>query len=227
MDRCDYTNGGVRPSRTPLRGVSDGGTRAPSGQHGGEQRPELMKYACELKPDTNTICANLKLCNDDRMVAVAGEQQPCCEQPERFENWPQLLCTDGVTGRCYWEVEFSGNVHVAVTYGGIGRRGDGDDCVFGENDQSWSLRCSEACGYSVWHNKTNTVIPSSSPSSSSSGSNRVAVFVDYPAGTLSFFRVCSDKLIHLHTFNTTFTEPLYPGFGFWLWPSSSVSLCAL
>ncbi|KAI3363944.1 hypothetical protein L3Q82_001522 [Scortum barcoo] len=45
---------------------------------------------------------------------------------------------------------------------------------------------------------------------------RVAVYVDCPAGTLSFYRVSSDTLIHLHTFNTTFTEPLYPGFGlFW------------
>ncbi|CAI5682229.1 unnamed protein product [Oreochromis niloticus] len=43
---------------------------------------------------------------------------------------------------------------------------------------------------------------------------RAAVYVDCPAGTLSFYRVSSDSLIHLHTFNTTFTEPLYPGFGF-------------
>ncbi|CAI5657704.1 unnamed protein product [Oreochromis niloticus] len=54
---------------------------------------------------------------------------------------------------------------------------------------------------------------------------RVAVYVDCPAGTLSFYRVSSDTLIHLHTFNTTFTQTLYPGFRF-LWPpGSSVSLC--
>ncbi|CAI5657096.1 unnamed protein product [Oreochromis niloticus] len=54
---------------------------------------------------------------------------------------------------------------------------------------------------------------------------RVAVYVDCPAGTLSFYIVSSDTLIHLHTFNTTFTETLYPGF--WLdWSlGSSVSLC--
>ncbi|CAI5682235.1 unnamed protein product [Oreochromis niloticus] len=32
---------------------------------------------------------------------------------------------------------------------------------------------------------------------------------------LDTLRVSSDTLIHLHTFHTTFTEPLYPGFGFW------------
>ncbi|CAI5657266.1 unnamed protein product [Oreochromis niloticus] len=52
-----------------------------------------------------------------------------------------------------------------------------------------------------------------SSSTSSSVSNRVAVYVDCPAGTLSFYRVSSDTLIHLHTFNTTFTETLYPGPG--------------
>ncbi|XP_065326207.1 NLR family CARD domain-containing protein 3-like [Pelmatolapia mariae] len=51
---------------------------------------------------------------------------------------------------------------------------------------------------------------------------RVAVYVDCPAGTLSFYRVSSDTLIHLHTFNTTFTETLYPGFAFDY--DSSVSL---
>ncbi|KAL4009564.1 hypothetical protein ACER0C_003416 [Sarotherodon galilaeus] len=52
---------------------------------------------------------------------------------------------------------------------------------------------------------------------------RVAVYVDCPAGTLSFYRVSSDTLIHLHTFNTTFTQTLYPGF--WFYPGSSVTLC--
>ncbi|PWA22496.1 hypothetical protein CCH79_00017320, partial [Gambusia affinis] len=40
------------------------------------------------------------------------------------------------------------------------------------------------------------------------------VYVDWPAGILSFYSVSSDSLIHLHTFNTTFTEPLFPGFWF-------------
>ncbi|CAI5684780.1 unnamed protein product [Oreochromis niloticus] len=55
---------------------------------------------------------------------------------------------------------------------------------------------------------------------------RVAVYVDCPAGTLSFYRVSSDTLIHLHTVNTTFTEPVYPGFGFWSY-GSTLSLCSL
>ncbi|CAI5683009.1 unnamed protein product [Oreochromis niloticus] len=80
------------------------------------------------------------------------------------------------------------------------------------SDQSWSLECDDDDGpCRVWHNNIKTPISSSSSSSSSSVSNRVAVYVDCPAGTLSFYRVSSDTLIHLHTFNTTFTQTLYPG----------------
>ncbi|XP_035858754.1 stonustoxin subunit alpha-like [Sander lucioperca] len=149
------------------------------------------------------------------------EDQPYPDHPERFESSPQLLCRDGLTGRCYWEVERRGGVHISVSYRGIRRRGDSADCWFGGNDQSWSLICSDD-GYSVWHNKRRTSI------SSSSVSGRVAVYVDCPAGSLSFYSVSSDSLIHLHTFNTTFTQPLYPGFGFgFLSPGSSVSLSPL
>ncbi|KAL3067738.1 hypothetical protein OYC64_022056 [Pagothenia borchgrevinki] len=111
-------------------------------------------------------------------------------------------------------------VHIAVTYRGISRKGIGGDCRFGYNDQSWSLECSDR-GYSVRHKERVT-----SSSSSSSSSGRVAVYLDHPAGSLSFYRVSSDTLTHLHTIRTTFTEPLYAGF--WLWfDDSSASLCPL
>ncbi|XP_032366434.1 NLR family CARD domain-containing protein 3 [Etheostoma spectabile] len=195
--------------------------------YGGPQRLSsgLRKYVCELDLDSNTLHRRLKLSNDFRTVRyVREEYQSHPDHPDRFDWWPQLLCSEGLTGRCYWEAVWRGRVHVAVSYRGIRRTGDGKDCVFGGNDQSWSLVCSEDAGYSVYHNDRETSIPSPS-SSPSSVSNRVAVYVDCPAGTLSFYRVSSDSLIHLHTFNTTFTQPLYPGFGFW--PGSSVSLCPL
>ncbi|XP_078032439.1 uncharacterized protein LOC144467503 [Epinephelus lanceolatus] len=184
--------------------------------------PGLRKYSCELTIDTNTVNREIKLSDNNRKVTHVEEDQSYPDHPDRFDGWAQLLCRTGLTGRCYWEVEWRGRVYISVSYRGIRRRGDRDDCLFGWNDQSWSLICYDG-GYSVWHNSRRTSIPSSS---SSSSSGRVAVYVDCPAGTLSFFTVSSDTLIHLHTFNTTFTEPLYPGFGF-LSPCSSVSLCSL
>uniref|UniRef100_G3N5E2 B30.2/SPRY domain-containing protein n=1 Tax=Gasterosteus aculeatus TaxID=69293 RepID=G3N5E2_GASAC len=171
--------------------------------------------SCELTIDTNTVNKQLKLSDNNRKVTYVMEDQSYPDHPDRFDFCHQLLCRTGLTGRCYWEVEWSGRVYVSVSYRGINRKEGSEDCLFGDNDQSWSLSCSDK-GYSVRHNKTET-------------RGRVAVYVDCPAGSLSFYRVSSDTLIHLRTFSTTSTEPLYPGFGFgfgfWSGSGSSVSLC--
>ncbi|KAL4009091.1 hypothetical protein ACER0C_002943 [Sarotherodon galilaeus] len=185
-------------------------------------RPGLRKYSCQLTIDTNTVNTKLQLSDNNRKVTCVEEVQSYPDHPDRFDVHHQLLCRDGLTGRCYWEVEWRGRVYISVSYRRIRRKGDSNDCVFGWNDQSWSLFCSDDGAHYVRHN--NRVTSISSSSSSSSVSNRVAVYVDCPAGTLSFYRVSSDTLIHLHTFNTTFTETLYPGFTVWS-PGSSVSLC--
>uniref|UniRef100_A0A3B4UNI7 B30.2/SPRY domain-containing protein n=1 Tax=Seriola dumerili TaxID=41447 RepID=A0A3B4UNI7_SERDU len=201
-------------------------------EHGGLQRlkPGIRKYACELELDPNTANRTLKLTDNNRKV-TAREAQPYPDHPERFDFWPQVLCSNGLTGRCYWEVKWRGHVNVSVAYKGIGRRGEGDECKLGKNDQSWSLICSQE-GYSVCHSDREIKLPLPS----SSVSHTVAVYVDCPAGTLSFYSVFSDTLIHLHTFNTNFTEPLYPGFELWficsswsefrLRAGSSLSLCS-
>ncbi|KAM9309165.1 NACHT, LRR and PYD domains-containing protein 3-like [Pholidichthys leucotaenia] len=185
--------------------------------HGGEQRlkPGLRKYFCQPELDTNSVNRNLELSDNNRKVTLVETEQNYPDHPDRFDFWKQLLCRNGLTGRCYWEVERRGLVWISVSYRGIRRKGHSVDCWFGGNNQSWSLFCHDH-GYSVHHNKISTSI------SSWSVSTRVGVYVDCPAGILSFYSVSSDSLIHLHTFNTTFTEPLYPGF--WFWFGSSVSL---
>ncbi|XP_058469048.1 stonustoxin subunit beta-like [Solea solea] len=188
--------------------------------HAGEQRlkPGVRKYSCELELDTNTMSRNLKLSDDNRKVTRVTEDQSYPDHPDRFKSCPQLLCRPGLTGRCYWEVEWRGIVYISLSYRGINRKGDSSDCWFGRNDQSWSLNCSDVYGNSVRHCGTQTPIMSSV-------SHRVSVYVDCPAGTLSFYNVSSDSLIHLHTFRTTFTEPVYPGF--LVCHGSSVSLSPL
>uniref|UniRef100_A0A3P9DL32 B30.2/SPRY domain-containing protein n=1 Tax=Maylandia zebra TaxID=106582 RepID=A0A3P9DL32_9CICH len=176
--------------------------------------------SCQLTIDTNTVHTELQLSDNNRKVTHVKEVQSYPDHPDRFDVFNyQLLCRNGLTGRCYWEVEWRGDVYISVSYRSIRRKGDSNDCWFGYNDQSWSLCCSDDGPRSVWHNNRVTSISSSS----SSVSNRAAVYVDCPAGTLSFYRVSSDTLIHLHTFNTTFTQTLYPGFT--VYPGSSVSLC--
>ncbi|XP_049428057.1 protein NLRC3-like isoform X2 [Epinephelus fuscoguttatus] len=199
-------------------------------EHCGEQwlKPGLRKYACELTVDMNTVNTHLKLSDNNRTVTLVTEKQPYPDHPERFEHWAQLLCRTGLTGRCYWEVEWRGVAYVSVSYRRIRKKGLNSDCWFGGNDHSWSLRCSLFCDYAVTYNSKRTDLRTPRPPPSPCLSGRVAVYVDCPAGTLSFYKVSSGTLIHLHTINTTFTEPLYPGCGFGVdWDDSSVCFCSL
>ncbi|KAK0146046.1 NACHT, LRR and PYD domains-containing protein 12 [Merluccius polli] len=210
-------------------GLEDPGWRLDtlSVEHGGVGR--LKPDACGLTLDPNTANRHFSLSEDHRKV-MFGEDQSYPDHPERFDSWYQVLCREGLTGRCYWEVERRGEVTIGVTYRGITRRGKGDDSVFGGNNESWRLYCYDG-RYSVCYNDSETVI-----TLPPHDSTRVGVYVDRPAGSLSFYRVSpgvggsSDTLTLIHTFWTTFTqEDLLPGFGFWFGsgPGSSVSLCGL
>ncbi|KAK0146877.1 Neoverrucotoxin subunit beta [Merluccius polli] len=186
--------------------------------------------ACGLTLDPNTAHRLLSLSEDHREVKRTGEDQSHPDHPDRFDSQYQVLCREGLTGRCYWEVERRGDVTIGVTYRGITRRGGGDDSMLGGNNKSWNLTCTEDDGgYSAFYNGSETPTPLLSPVPT-----RVGVYVDRPAGSLSFYRVSpgvggsSHTLTHIHTFWTTFTqEDLLPGFGFGFWSGSSVSLCGL
>ncbi|KAM4606204.1 protein NLRC3-like [Polymixia lowei] len=193
--------------------------------HGGEWtlKSGLRKYACELTLDLNTVNRKLSLSERNRKVTEVKEEQSYPDHPERFDYYHQVLCREGLTGRCYWEVEWRRLVHIGVTYRGIEREGSGDDCRIGGNNKSWSLYCDDD-RYTACYNNRRTDI-----SLLPSGCNRVGVYLDRSAGSLSFYRVSSDTLTHLHTFHSTFTEPLYPGFGSrsGFRSGSSVSLCQI
>ncbi|XP_076143373.1 stonustoxin subunit beta-like isoform X1 [Alosa pseudoharengus] len=210
--------------------------------HGGECRikPGGKKYACELTLDPNTAHSEISLSEGNKKVTGLSlnpyhdwvldrvfdwffDSSPGI--PERFHHHLQVLCRESLTGRCYWEAERSGGptagpgVYIAVAYKSIDRKGRRNVSRFGYNDKSWCLFYS-GIGYSVYHNSKKTAIPASS-----SHSSRVGVYLDWPAGTLSFYSVSSNTLTHLHTFHSTFTEPLFAGFGVSL--GSSVSLCQI
>ncbi|XP_072513934.1 uncharacterized protein [Salminus brasiliensis] len=182
----------------------------------------FKKYGCDLTLDPNTAHRRLSLSEGNRKVVCGEKLQSYPDHPERFDGWrQQVMSRESLTGRCYWEAEWSGiGAEVALTYKSISRKGGGSDCGFGWNEKSWSLICSDN-SYSVHHNDNRTDL-----STPPFGCRRVGVYVDCPAGTVSFYRVSSDThtLTHLHTLSTTFTEPLYAGFRLDC-TGSSVSLC--
>ncbi|XP_048854097.1 NACHT, LRR and PYD domains-containing protein 12-like [Brienomyrus brachyistius] len=189
--------------------------------HGGEcrTRPGLQKYSCQLTLDPNTAHRRLSLSEGNRKVTWGAEKQPYPDHPERFDCWYQVLCRESLTGRCYWEAEWSGEgAWIGVTYKGIGRKGV-SYCRLGTNDKSWSLSCDPE-NYYVWHNDNQTDIPTQP-----SGCHRVGVYLDWEAGTLSFYRVSSDGLTLLYRDTSSFTQPICTGF--YVPFLSSVSLCML
>ncbi|XP_068076720.2 NLR family CARD domain-containing protein 3-like [Danio rerio] len=179
--------------------------------HGGHTRITAgpRKYVCFLTLDPNTAHTHLILSEENREVKNVRENQPYPDHPDRFDVWPQVLCRESVCGRCYWEIDCSGDgvVSISVSYKSIRRKGRGAECWFGGNAQSWSLFCSSS-SFTFSHNNTRTDLPVKALS------RRIGVFVDHSAGTLIFYNIYRDTMSLIHSVQTTFTEPLCPGFGF-------------
>ncbi|XP_051992388.1 ribonuclease inhibitor-like [Xyrauchen texanus] len=192
--------------------------------HGGEFRITAgpHKFVCDLTLDSNTAHTELILSEGNRKVTCVRERQSYPDHPERFDECPQVLCRESLTGRCYWETQWSGDdAVISVSYKEISRKGWSDDCVFGLNVNSWSLFCFNNT-FTVWHNNNSTDIRPPSHDC-----KRVGVYVDCPAGTLSFYSVSdTHTLTHLHTLITTFTRPLYAGFRV-VFTDSSVCVCEM
>uniref|UniRef100_A0A3Q4HVC2 Stonustoxin subunit beta-like n=1 Tax=Neolamprologus brichardi TaxID=32507 RepID=A0A3Q4HVC2_NEOBR len=146
--------------------------------------------------------------SEDNKKATCGTWQTYPDHPQRFDGHTQVLCKQPLTGRHYWEVEWRAgymlsNVGIAVAYKEIGRKGRMDDLKFGCNKISWYFGVDK-----TYHdNKVGMVF-------SLTRLGRVGVYLDWPAGTLSFYDASSnsDKLVHLYTFETKFSESVYPGF---------------
>ncbi|XP_026053821.1 NACHT, LRR and PYD domains-containing protein 3-like isoform X2 [Carassius auratus] len=187
--------------------------------HGGENRikPGLQKYFCDLTLDPNTVHNQLSLSESNKKLLYNSKQKSYPDNPERFDGLQQVLCKERLSERSYWEAEWSGKGDMVVSYKSIPRKGEGNDVRFGTNDKSWILCCFRDKLY-FWHIVEETNITHPSPRS-----NKFGVYLDEPAGILSFYSISdTNTLRHLHTFNTTFTEPLYAGFVLY---NASVSLC--
>ncbi|XP_034052949.1 stonustoxin subunit alpha-like [Gymnodraco acuticeps] len=172
-----------------------------------KHKRDLIWYACDLHLDPNTA-NNLLTLSDGNKKATRGASQNYPPHSERFGKCPQVLCKEELSGCHYWEVEWSTDgkqsVYAAVAYKIVQRKSR----KFGYDSKSWcfgkglslfdhSLRAYHA-DKKVWE-------------APHRGVRRIGVYLDWPAGTLSFYRVSSNTLSHLYTFHTTFKEPLLPG----------------
>ncbi|XP_078143687.1 tripartite motif-containing protein 16-like [Centroberyx gerrardi] len=182
-------------------------------------RAEFLQYSRQITLDPNTANTYLSLSEGNRKATLMGEEQLYPWHPDRFIEWWQVLSREGLTGRCYWEVEWRAvEVVIAVSYKDTGRRGSIGVLAFGCNDRSWTLDCYKN-SYQFKHNNIKTAIPV--PLSS-----RVGVYLDHRAGILSFYSV-SETMTLLHRVQTTFTEPVYPGLWLPICIGDNAELCKL
>lgn len=171
-------------------------------------REDFLQYSNQLIMDVNSVHPNLHLSEGNRTATMKNDPRNYPEHPDRFDHWQQIICRDSMVGsRSYWEVDWRGTeIDIAVTYRGIRRKGNGNECSLGWNDKSWSLYCSDS-KMSFVHNNKSKDIAGQVPS-------RIGVYLDHAAGILAYYSV-SDGMQLLHKVQTTFTEPVYPAFSVW------------
>ncbi|XP_073479461.1 E3 ubiquitin-protein ligase TRIM39-like [Aquarana catesbeiana] len=170
-----------------------------------------IQGAADILLNGNTANNNLQISEDRKTVSKSDRNQNHPETPERFQDCSfQVMSSQSFSsGRHYWEVDVGGSDiwRVGMCYPSIERRGG--ESVIGNNKKSWVLnKDDDDDEYSVAHDSKWSLLPTS-PSS-----NRVRIYLDYEAGRISFYDLC-DPIRHLHTFTTTFTEPLHAVLGVW------------
>ncbi|XP_077350038.1 E3 ubiquitin/ISG15 ligase TRIM25-like [Lithobates pipiens] len=162
--------------------------------------------ATDILLDARTA-GNFLHISDDRKTASWSSYQNCPETPDRFQHSQVISSGSFSSGRHYWEVDVGGSEYwrVGMCYPSIGRRGDQSN--IGWNKKSWGLRRFDH-QYSVLHDTKKIPLPCNV------SSNRVRIDLDYEAGRISFYDLCN-PIRHLHTFTTTFTEPLHAALCVW------------
>ncbi|XP_040203157.1 E3 ubiquitin/ISG15 ligase TRIM25-like [Rana temporaria] len=169
-----------------------------------------IQGAADILLDGNTAHNNLQISDDRKTVSWSDRKQNHPETPERFLDCAQVLSSQSFSsGRHYWEVDVGGSDEwrVGMCYPSIER--GGEESLIGNNKKSWGLdRNDDDDEYSVIHDSNRILLPTNL------SSNRVRIYLDYEAGRISFYDLC-DPIRHLHTFTTTFTEPLHAGLGVW------------
>ncbi|CAI9591068.1 unnamed protein product, partial [Staurois parvus] len=162
-----------------------------------------IQGAEDILLDISTAGNKLHVSDDRKILAWSDRNQKRPQTPERFTDYPQVLSSlIFSSGRHFWEVDVEGSQfwRVGMCYRSMERKDF--QAGIGKNNKSWCLSRS-GNRYFVRHDSTET------PLSTNISSNRVGIYLDYEAGQI-FYDLC-DPIQNLHTFTTTFTEPLHAG----------------
>ncbi|XP_077316780.1 zinc finger protein RFP-like [Lithobates pipiens] len=149
--------------------------------------------------DINTAADDVQISDDLKTAKSTNVNQSRPRRRGRFQTCRVLSTNTFSLGRHYWVVETStsGNWAVGMCYPTIKKeRG-----WVGEDEKFWGLKKLYG-SYHIQHNRHSKHLSDMVPC------NIFGVCLDYEAGHLSFYALC-DPVCLLHTFTTTFTEPLH------------------
>lgn len=174
--------------------------------------------ATHLALDPNTAQVELEVSEAQDSVKFVTE-----EVASGFLHWRRMLSNQGLQGgRYYWELEnLHADVEIAATYLDVPRK-----YPFGTRDVfTWSLQVSEGHGsFFCYSGQQSKKLDDYNFYRRIKTETKIGVFVDHPIGLLSFYIIQGpeDTMEHIYTLQTTFTEPLFPGFG--LGPNGTLRL---
>ncbi|XP_018424419.1 PREDICTED: putative tripartite motif-containing protein 75 [Nanorana parkeri] len=175
-----------------------------TGVHGGV----YVEKASDILLDVNTASNKLYISEDRKSISRTERSYNRPGTPERFQSYPQVIsCLSFSSEQYYWELDVGGSEswRVGVCYPSMDRTGEKSH--IGSNDKSWGLyRVNDQ--YVVIHDSKKIQLPDDVCS------DRVRIYLDYEMGQISFYDLCH-PMRHLHTFTTTFSEPLHAALGVW------------
>ncbi|XP_077334333.1 E3 ubiquitin/ISG15 ligase TRIM25-like isoform X1 [Lithobates pipiens] len=196
----------IQPSRGPPQPsptIQHSHLQAGGPNIGTVQQTSGVSGVTDILLDVRTAGNNLHISDDRKTASFTLSHQNRPKTPERCHYYQVMSSQRFSSGRHYWEVDVGGARYwrVGMCYPSIERRGD--QSVIGYNKKSWCLK-GWGNRYSVRHDSNKIRLPGGV------SSGRVRIDLDYEAGRISFYDLC-DPIRHLHTFTTTFTEPLHAG----------------
>ncbi|XP_025051215.1 E3 ubiquitin-protein ligase TRIM39-like [Alligator sinensis] len=179
----------------------------------------LRKFTVDVTLDPGTAHPKLVLSEDRKCVRLGDTRQLLPNTPKRFDTFPCVLGSEGITGgRRYWEGEVGDKTQWAlgVCRESVRRKGV---VVRSPGDGFWVV-CLRDGDYkaltSPWTPLPVHVWP-----------RRVGVFLDYEGGEVSFYNVTDRS--HLFTFTDTFSGTLRPFFSpgvtCWVTNAAPLTLC--
>uniref|UniRef100_A0A3P9I0B1 E3 ubiquitin-protein ligase TRIM39 n=1 Tax=Oryzias latipes TaxID=8090 RepID=A0A3P9I0B1_ORYLA len=169
-----------------------------------QDHERIQKYAVDVYLDPKTANPWLAVSHDGRRVQDGEMEQDLPDASERFDTAPCALALRGfTTGRHYWEVEVGDKTawDLGVAQESVSRKGV---VTLSPQDGFWAVCLRNSWEYRACASQAELL-------SLSKRLQVVGVFLDYEAGTVSFYN--ADTKTHIYSFaETLFTEAMYPFF---------------